>query len=120
MLARPDANGWRQVAVGVRSGASTAIACSQGISQLTHGRIPLPRIQVPPLDQRPHLAVGHGALHHPEAAVRVYPANTVRAEDADGVLDPAGDLVRGFRLVVLDVDDTQAQGDRRLQVAEGV
>src|SRR5262245_36686619 len=73
-------------------------------------------IEVSSFHQGPHLAVRHREEHHPEATVRVHPPDALRPEDLDRLPDAPGDLARRFRLVVLDVDHADAQGDRRLQV----
>src|SRR5262249_34464710 len=76
--------------------------------------------QIPPLDERPQLAVGDGALQHPEAAVRMHPLDALGAQHLDRVVDAAGDFVGLLGFVVLDVDHADAEGDAGLQVAEHV
>ena len=67
-------------------------------------------VEVAAFHQRFHLAVGDGALVHPEPAVGVDPLDAALAEDLGGVVDAGGDLVGGFDGIGLDVDDAQADG----------
>src|SRR5207253_2836237 len=59
-----------------------------------------------------------GARQHPEAAIGMDPADPLRPEHTNRPLDAAGNLVGGLDLVVLDVDDADAQRDAGLQIAK--
>jgi hypothetical protein len=77
-----------------------------------------PLVEVAPGGQRAHLAVGHVALQHPEAAVGMDVAHPSLAQDLVCALDGACDLVRALDLGALDVDDAEAEADLAPQVLE--
>ena len=88
-----------------------------GLSQVSHKRkaaVPqraTTQVQIPPCSQRRDLAVGDGALDHPEAAVRVDVLDALGAAGSGSGLDAAGDLLGRFDVVDFDIGHADANAD---------
>src|SRR5262245_25553972 len=80
----------------------------------------LSTIQVPPLDERAHLAIGDRALQHPEATIRMRPLHASPPQHLVRLLEAAGDRLRCLRLIILDVNDSEPHGNRGLQISKDI
>ena len=77
-------------------------------------------VQIASLDEDLDFAVGDGAFEHPEAAIGMDPADTLRADDPCGLFNAPGDLFRGLDMIDFDIDDTEAELNARIDFLEGV
>src|SRR5215470_9682309 len=82
------------------------------------GYLRAPLEQITSFDQGAHLAVGDAPVEHPEAAVRVNIFEPALACLPDNRFDAGGDELRAFDFVVLDVYDSDAEADVRIEVAK--
>src|SRR5262245_63308830 len=82
------------------------------------GYLGAPLEQITSFDQGAHLAVGDAPVEHPEAAVRVNIFEPALAGLPDNSFDAGGDELGAFDFVVLDVDDSDAEADVRIEVAK--
>src|SRR5689334_12622637 len=74
--------------------------------------------QIAALDERAHFAVGDAALEHPESTVGMDIAHALRSKRLGRVLETARNELRGFDCVVLDINDTQAEPNVRIEIAK--
>src|ERR1700731_4324283 len=72
--------------------------------------------QVSPLDQGAHLAVYYSSLQHPKTAVGMDIPQPPRPQRLHDHLNAGGDELWAFYLVVLDVDQPDAQGNPRIKI----
>jgi hypothetical protein len=66
----------------------------------------------------PASCIRHRARQHPKAAIGMHPVHSLGTERLDRHFDTPRHFVGCFDLVVLDVDDADAQSDARLEVAK--
>src|SRR4029078_162973 len=76
------------------------------------------KVFVPAFDERPHFAIDYRPLQHPEAAVRMRPDDAAFAEHALSNLEAARDSVGSFDVIHLHVDDTDTEGNARIDLAQ--
>src|SRR5262245_4651221 len=97
---------------------SPSLCLSVSLSLCLCGDLGPPLEPTTSFDQGAHLAVGDAPVEHPEAAVRVNIFEPALAGLPDDRLDAGSDELRAFDFVVLDVDDSDAEADVRIEVAK--
>src|SRR3990170_3333040 len=74
------------------------------------------KIQIAALHERGNLAIGDGALQHPEPAIRVDVSDAPNPEYGLRALQRPGDLVGCFDTIDLDVDESKPKADARVHI----
>src|SRR5262245_60116223 len=82
------------------------------------GNLRSPLEQITSFDQGAHLAVGDAPVEHPEATVRVNIFEPAIAGLPDNRFDAGSDELRAFDFVVLDVYDSDAEADVRIEISK--
>src|SRR5262249_44364005 len=77
-----------------------------------------PLEQVSAFDQAAHLAIHYAPLQHPESAIGVDVAQPLFAHRFRDLLDARSHKFGSFNFVVFDVDHSNAEPDRRIQILE--
>ena len=68
-------------------------------------------VKVSPFGDGGNLAIGHGALEHPEPAIRVDVSDSSRTQFFLGGLNAPGYFLRGLDMVDLDVNNPDPDPD---------
>src|SRR5215510_5106183 len=97
---------------------SLSLCLSVSLSLCLCGNLRAPLEQITSFDQGAHLSVGDAPVEHPEAAVRVNIFEPAIAGLPDNRFYAGGDELRAFDFVVLDVYDSDAEADVRIEVAK--
>ena len=74
--------------------------------------------EISPFHQGAQLPIGHTARLHPQTAVGMNVSQPSLAQGFRNFFDPAGDEIGAFDFVVLDVDNSDPEGNCRIQGAE--
>src|SRR5215510_16124859 len=106
------------VSLSLRLSVSPSLRLSVCLSLCLCGNLRAPLEQITSFDQGAHLAVGDAPVEHPEAAVRVNIFEPAIAGLPDNRFDTGSDELRAFDFVVLDVYDSDAEADVRIEVAK--